>query len=183
MESKQLGNTDSCLDVHTVASDFVHAEGGRGGAARLAGGGAAWGSPRRGAGEGRRAARRRRGGAGLTAEGGRGRTMEGEEERRRGVRAGGRGREGKRFRANTERETSESWAGSFLRAGSGRDIGHQCLGPIPGSSKQWNLRAANTKAKSRLPMSTSKRYLKHLSNDLHCLCHKTQVETRMVKKN
>ena len=39
MESKQLGNTDSCLDVHIVASDFVHAEGGRGRAARLAGGG------------------------------------------------------------------------------------------------------------------------------------------------
>src|SRR6185295_2692938 len=53
MESKQLGNTDSCLDAHTVASDFVHAEGGRGGAARLAGGGAARDSPRRGAGEGR----------------------------------------------------------------------------------------------------------------------------------
>ena len=67
MESKQLGNTDSCLDVHTVASDFVHAEGGRGGAARLASGGAARGSPRRGAGEGRRAARRRRGGEGQAA--------------------------------------------------------------------------------------------------------------------
>jgi len=53
MESKQLGNTDSCLDVHTVASDFVHDEGGRGGAARLAGRGAAQDSPRRGAGEGR----------------------------------------------------------------------------------------------------------------------------------
>ena len=52
MESKQLGNTDSCLDVHTVASDFVHAEGGRGGAARLAGGGAVRGSPRRGEGRG-----------------------------------------------------------------------------------------------------------------------------------
>ena len=51
MESKQLGNTDSCLDVHTVASDFVHAEGGRGGAARLAGGGVR-GSPRREVGEG-----------------------------------------------------------------------------------------------------------------------------------
>jgi len=69
-----------------------------------------------------------------------------------------------------------------LNLGSGRNIGHQCLGPIPGSSKQWNLRAASTKAKSRLPMSTSKLYLKHLSNDLHCLCHKTQVETRMVTK-
>ena len=67
MESKQLGNTDSCLDVHIVASDFVHAEGGRGRAARLAGGGAARGSPRRGAGEGRRAARRRRGGEGQAA--------------------------------------------------------------------------------------------------------------------
>ena len=67
MESKQLGNTDSCLDVHTVASDFVHAEGGRGGAARLASGGAARGSPRRLAGEGHRAARRRRGGEGQAA--------------------------------------------------------------------------------------------------------------------
>ena len=67
MESKQLGNTDSCLDVHIVASDFVHAEGGRGRTARLTGGGAARGSPRRGAGEGRRAARRRRGGEGQAA--------------------------------------------------------------------------------------------------------------------
>ena len=67
MESKQLGNTDSCLDVHTVASDFV--------TPREAGE-EPHGSPaeerrgarrRGGAGEGRRAARRRRGGAGQAA--------------------------------------------------------------------------------------------------------------------